>query len=144
MCLEEVAPEMPEDFGRLVWARWFGPGGDLEIWRAANEFNWRFLGEPNATPPSELEAISFFSVKGEQLRSGGERKAVLWRAADARLASATGSTLRLLGDRNSFPNQRRELQYTPYYRAGVIAAVRYRRIREVGTGGTKQCAPTSS
>lgn len=128
--LEEGPPGVPEDLPRLVWGRWFGPAGDLEAWREGERFRWRFLGDAGVRPPPGVEHADFFAGADEDgaprlLRPGEDRVGLLWKADDARVATADpGTTLRLLAEAPG----RLRLCYTPFYDRGVVAAVRYRGI----------------
>jgi hypothetical protein len=130
VCLDEAAPEVPDDLPRLVWARWFGEAGDLELWREGDRFGWRFLGDKGAVPPPGVEHEDFFAGAEEDgaprvLRRGEDRVGLLWEARDARVATADPeTTLKYLADAPG----RLQLRYTPFYDRGVVAAVRYRGI----------------
>lgn len=114
--------------GGLVWGRWFGAPGDLEVWRDGERFRWRFVGEVAAKYPASKDQ-DFFAAAGAggeppRLCDGGECAAQLWKPTDARAATADECTLALLraADRQLI------LHYTPYYDHGMLAAVRYRAI----------------
>lgn|GEM_PF-3313503 len=137
--LEEAPPGVPEDLPRLVWGRWFGPVGDLELWREGEGFRWRFLGDRGARPPEDVAHEDFFAGADEDgappvLRPGGDRVGLLWKRDDARVATAdAGTTLRHLFAQPG----RLRLRYTPYYDRGVVAAVRYRGIEPLSGQDTR-------
>ncbi len=137
--LEEAGPGVPDDLPRLVWARWFGGAGDLELWREGERFGWRFLGDAEVRPPPGVEHEDYFVGAGDDgsprvLRPGGDRVGLLWDARDARVATADPETLKYLADAPG----RQQVRYTPYYDRGVVAAVRYRRIEGLTEGGTRE------
>jgi hypothetical protein len=113
------------DVARLVWARWFGTPGDLEVRRDGPRFRWRWVGDAGVRPPEELagKAMDFFAV-GEGapvLLRPAEANALLWDARDARIATTDPATRAAL-----LPNgERLCLRYTVYYDHGVVAVVRY-------------------
>lgn len=126
MELEKAAPAAPPDLERLVWARWFGPHGDLEVWRDGETMGWRYLGPPGSAPSSKNEA-TFFDPSSLRLAAPKElRTAVLWHPRkDAQVRSAPSSVVKLLEAAGS----RLKLQYRPYYDRGVIAATWFLSIR---------------
>jgi hypothetical protein len=116
---------------RLVWGRWFGDAGDLEVRRDGGRFRWRWVGNAGVRPPAEVatEETDFFTAAERDLRAADDT-ALLWDRADGRVATAdTKTTLSLLTD-----GSRLRLRYTAYYDHGVVAAVRYRRIEPVPDG----------
>lgn len=76
---------LDEDFRRPQWlerARFFGPGGDLELRRDGDCFLWRFVGRPETTKP-----CGFFDPEADYWTHDGHagrqlhvcrRKALLW------------------------------------------------------------------
>jgi hypothetical protein len=124
MRLDQVREPEVDDFPRLVWARWFGGAGDLELWREGEHFRWRFLGAPEHEPPAEVAHDDFFadgSGGAPRLRQGEERVALFWMTTDARIATADRATTAFLRDAPG----RLRARFTPYYDHGVLAAVRY-------------------
>lgn len=124
-----------DDVVRLVWGRWFGDAGDLEVRRDGGRFRWRWVGNAGVRPPANVpaEETDFFTAaEGDPppvLRAADDT-ALLWDRADGRVGTAdTGTTLSLLPD-----GSRLRLAYTAYYDHGVVAAVRYRRIEPVPGG----------
>lgn len=113
------------DDARFVAGRWFGEGGDLEVWRDGEGFGWRWLGPPGERPPGEVES-DFFEKDEVRLRRVDGRRALLWDRRDARVATADAATMRLLP-----MDGRMELRYVAYYDRGVVAAVWYRGIVDV-------------
>lgn len=117
---EAAAPALPADLGTLVWARWFGAAGDLELWRDGLGFRWRFVGD-RCEPPAGAE--DFFAADGvaPRLRAGPPSRHLLWRDGEARVATADAETLAYLRGK-----PRQSAVCTVYYDHGAVAAVRYR------------------
>jgi hypothetical protein len=108
-----------------VWGRWFGTTGDLEVWREADRFRWRFVGDPGSVPElQDGDADAFAADPTLRVRSV-DRSAYLWAREDARVATATADSLRLLTPRAA-PTM---LLYREYMDRGSVAAVRYLELR---------------
>ena len=134
MRLGEGLDPLDGDLGRLVWARWFGPAGDLEARRDGGRFWWRWVGEKGTRPPEDVAKVEtdFFAARagkpGRVLRRASEATALLWDARDARVATADPKeTLAILPKDGT----RMRLRYQPYFDHGVVAAVRYLKIEQV-------------
>ena len=124
--LQEGPPDLPPDIETLVWGRWFAHPGDLELWRDGLGFRWRFVGEAqgeDAVPPPGVEADFFAAADGSRLRAGPDARHLLWKAGDARVATADADTMEYLRAR-----PRQAAVCTVYYDHGSVAAVRYRRL----------------
>lgn len=137
MRLEEGLAEPGDDLPRLVWGRWFGKVGDLEIRRDGTRFRWRWVGAGDVRPPETVAPVTvdfFSSAPSLRPRWGG--RALLWDRADGRVATADAdTTLSLL----PLEPARLRLRYVTYDDHGVVAAVRYRSIERVaGPRGTGQ------
>jgi hypothetical protein len=134
MRLTEGVAGIGDDVVRLVWGRWFGDAGDLEVRRDGGRFRWRWVGDAEIRPPEDVAKrdVDFFSASTRTVLRPAEDTALLWDRADGRVATAdTKTTLSLLPDKS-----RLRLRYTAYYDRGVVAAVRYRAIEPV-PGGRK-------
>jgi hypothetical protein len=126
--LDEEPPALPPDVGTLVWGRWFGDHGDLELWREGLGFRWRFVGdfagEDAPRPPGQDADFFVDGGAGARLRAGRDDvQHMLWKQGEARVATADGETLRFLKDK-----PRQAAVCTVYYDHGAVAAVRYRRL----------------
>ncbi len=139
--LEAAPPAAPRDIARLLWGRWFGEPGDLELWRENESFRWRFVGDARAPDGEDApgQDTDFFRGPAEggapRLRAGSDVIAYLWGAKEGQVATATRKTMALLSDARG----RSRLRYTPYYDRGALGAVRYREI--LGAGAAKGSAP---
>ncbi len=134
MRLSEVATPEAGELHRLVWGRWFGDAGDLEAWRDGERLRWRFVGDVEVRPPESLRPQDYFE-DGVRLRQGEARTALLWKATDARIATAGRETMACLPP----PPARLWVRYTPFYDHGVVAVVRY---REILPGSDTEAGPT--
>jgi hypothetical protein len=124
--LEEGDPCVPEAAGMLVWGRWFGAAGDLELWREGEDFRWRFVGEPFTDgvsgPPGQDGNYFAEGGAGRLLRAGpGDVQHILWEHAEARIATADEVTRAFLKGK-----PRQAAVCTVYYDHGTVAAVQYR------------------
>lgn len=141
MRLEEGLAGPADDLPRLVWGRWFGKVGDLEVRRDGTRFRWRWVGARDVRPPETVAPVEvdFFNPADgstPRLRPRWGGRALLWDRADGRVATADGdTTLALLTD------ERRRLQYVTYDDHGIVAAVRYRSIEPVPA--PRQSPPTA-
>ena len=136
MRLEEGLDAPGDDLPRLVWGRWFGKVGDLEVRRGGAQFRWRWVGAQGVRPPEAVARVEvdFFTPddgSAPRLRPRWGGRALLWDRADGRIATAdAGTTLALLTD------ERRRLRYVTYDDHGIVAAVRYRSIEPVPAART--------
>lgn len=130
MRLEEGLAAPGGDLPRLVWGRWFGKVGDLEVRRDGTRFRWRWVGARGLRPPDELAPVEvdfFHPADGSapRLRPRWGGRALLWERTDGRVATADAeTTLALL----PVEPARFRLRYVTYDDHGIVAAVRYRSI----------------
>lgn len=122
-----------DDLPRLVWGRWFGKVGDLEVRRDGPRFRWRWVGARGVRPPEDVAGVQadFFRPadgSAPMLRPRWGGRALLWARADGRVATAdAATTLALLPAEPA----RLRLRFVTYEDHGVVAAVRYRSIERV-------------
>lgn len=129
MRLQEGLADLDDDLPRLVWGRWFGKVGDLEIRREGSRFRWRWVGARGVRPPEDVAGVEVdFFHHGDgaapRLRPRWGGRALLWDRADGRVATADADTTLALLPREG----RLRLRYVAYDDHGVVAAVRYRSI----------------
>jgi hypothetical protein len=128
---------LTQDVQWLERARLFGEGGDLDVRRDGGRFLWRYVGEPDQTPPGGAE----LQPDGKSPIYSRERTALLWgtRERDQKQwfdDRVSGASLTYFPDPPSLPEkveERVQVRFREYTQAGRTLVVWLRKLEPYGT-----------